>query len=79
MTEKEELLQANKWITSNLTKVDREVLKRFRIVLKCLIKEGLLAAPSDADMASYRLLSVIKEEVNLELYRTAFRSKNKKL
>ena len=60
--------RANAWITSNISDIDKEVLRRFRLVLENLIVENLLETKDDADLAAYRLLSVIKEEINLRLY-----------
>lgn len=67
-TMQDEARQARAWLTSTISKIDKEVLRRFRLVLENLISENLLNSKDDADLAAFRLLSVIKEEINVDLY-----------
>ena len=52
---------------SDLSLVDYEVLKRFRIVLYNLLKENMLKTTDDLDTASYRLLNILKQERQCKL------------
>ena len=65
---KKELETYKNWILSNITPSDKEILRRFRTILYTLHNEKLLRNKDDLDIASYRLLSILKEEINIELY-----------
>lgn len=52
-------------IISGLSTIDKEVLRRFRVVLYKCIKGDR----NELDVLSYRLLDVLREEINLDIYK----------